>query len=108
MSERHRVVDGKVYVYRRERSPYWQCAVYLDGRNHRRSTGHDNLALAMEFARDWYQDQLAEARMIRKGVLPARAEPPAPSPIRRPYLSLRIVVLRMQMHPNLDPVVHFQ
>ena len=81
--ERHRVVDGKVYVYRRERSPYWQCAVYLDGRNHRRSTGHDNLALAMEFARDWYQDQLAEARMIRKGILPERAEPPvagAPHP----------------------------
>ncbi len=52
MSERHRVVDGKVYVYRRERSPLWQCAVYLSGRNRRSSTGQANLALAMEFARD--------------------------------------------------------
>ena len=85
MSERHRVVDGKVYVYRRERSPFWQCAVYLSGRNRRSSTGQDNLALAMEFARDWYQDQLAEVRMVRKGLLPEEAVPPivgAPRPPR--------------------------
>jgi integrase len=88
VSERHRVVDGKVYVYQRERSPFWQCAVYLSGRNLRRSTGKENLALAMDFARDWYQDQLAEDRMVRKGVLPKpttfKMEAAVPSRPRRP------------------------
>lgn len=70
MSERHLVIDGKAYVYRREKSPNWQCAVFLSGRNHRRSTGSDNLALAMAFARDWYEDRAAEDRMRRRGMLP--------------------------------------
>lgn len=70
MSERHRVIDGKVYVYRRENSSLWQCAAYLSGRNRRRTTGQTNLALAIEFARDWYQDQLAEDRLRRTGRLP--------------------------------------
>ena len=81
MSERHRVIDGKVYVYRRTNSPYWQCAVYLTGRNHRQSTKHENLALAMEFARDWYQDRIAEDRLKRRGLLPA---PPGIEVIRPP------------------------
>lgn len=73
MSERHRVIDGKVYVYRRTNSRYWQCAVYLTGENHRQSTKQENLALAMEFARDWYQDRVAEDRLKRRGMLPARS-----------------------------------
>ncbi|MBU1375451.1 MAG: site-specific integrase [Alphaproteobacteria bacterium] len=70
MPERHRVIDGKVYVYRRENSRLWQCAAYLSGRNRRRTTGHDNLARAMAFASDWYQDQIAEDRLRRTGRLP--------------------------------------
>jgi integrase len=76
VSERHRVIEGKVYVYRRENSPNWQCAVYLSGHNHRRSTGSDNLALAVAFARDWYEDRAAEDRMRRRGMLPAGETPP--------------------------------
>lgn len=76
MAESHWIIDEKVYVYRRERSPYWQCAVYLSGRNHRRSTGQENLSLATEFARDWYQDRLAEDRMARKGLLVEKPEGP--------------------------------
>ncbi len=70
MSERHRVIDGKVYIYRRENSPCWQCAVYLGGRNHRQSTRTESLATAMEFARDWYQDRVAEDRLRQRGMLP--------------------------------------
>ena len=33
--ESHTIMDGKVHVYRREHSQFWQCAVYLGGRNHR-------------------------------------------------------------------------
>ena len=29
------ILDGKVHVYQRENSRFWQCATYLGGRNHR-------------------------------------------------------------------------
>jgi len=53
-------MDGTVHVYRREKSGFWQCAVYLSGRNHRSTTGQTSLALAMDFAREWYIDRHAE------------------------------------------------
>lgn len=54
MSEAHTLLDGKVHVYKRDNSRFWQCATYMDGRNHRKSTKHESLSLAMEFAREWY------------------------------------------------------
>jgi len=36
--ESHTLMDGKVHVYRRENSRFWQCAVFLGGRNHRQTT----------------------------------------------------------------------
>lgn len=85
MSETHSIMDGQVHVYRRENSRYWQCAVCLSGRNHRQTTGQANLALAIEFARDWYLDRVAEDRLRRKGLMPGPAgvaitapEPPRP------------------------------
>jgi integrase len=56
-------MDGKLHVYRRERSPCWQCAAYLDGHNYRRSTRERSATRAMAFARDWYLDRLAEKRL---------------------------------------------
>jgi integrase len=70
VSETHSLMDGKVHVYRRENSRFWQCAVFLSGRNHRQSTKQENLAYAIEFARDWYLDQVAEDRLRKRGVLP--------------------------------------
>jgi integrase len=52
--ETHTLMDGKVHLYRRENSRYWQCSTYLDGRNHRVSTKEENILLAKEFAREWY------------------------------------------------------
>lgn len=73
----HTLMDGKVHVYRRPESRFWQCSVYLGGRNHRASTGHDNLAVAMEFARDWYMDRYADERLRARGIaLPEHAPPP--------------------------------
>jgi integrase len=70
--ETHTIMDGKVHVYRRENSGLWQCAVYLGGRNHRASTRHTSLALALDFAREWYMDRYADERLRRRGVpLPA-------------------------------------
>lgn len=70
MSESHTLMDGKLHVYRRENSRFWQCATYLDGRNHRQSTKETNIAYAREFARDWYLDRVAEDRLRRRGTVP--------------------------------------
>lgn len=80
MIESHTIMDGKVHVYRRERSRFWQCAVFLSGRNHRQTTHQDNVALAIEFARDCYLDRVAEDRMRRRGMMPALPNVPVTPP----------------------------
>ena len=80
MSETHSLMDGKVHVYRRENSRFWQCATFLNGRNHRQSTKQENIAYALEYALDWYLDRLAEDRLQRRGIMPAPAEVPVKSP----------------------------
>jgi integrase len=50
----HSLFGGKLHVYRRENSGRWQCSAYLDGKNHRVSTGTDSLSQAKVFAEDWY------------------------------------------------------
>jgi integrase len=72
-------MDGKVHVYRRENSRFWQCAVFLNGRNHRQSTKQDNLAAALDFARDWYLDREAEERLRKRGMLPTPVAAAVPS-----------------------------
>lgn len=52
--ETHSFMDGKLHVYKRDSSRFWQCSTYIDGRNHRVSTKEDKLSLAREFAREWY------------------------------------------------------
>lgn len=67
VGDHHTLMDGRLHVYRREHSRFWQCSTYLGGRNHRQSTHEENLALAMEFARSWYLDRHAEHRIRRRG-----------------------------------------
>ncbi len=50
----HQILGGKVYVYRREGSPVWQCSTYMKGRNWRVSTREDGLEQAKQVAEDWY------------------------------------------------------
>lgn len=52
--ESHAVLGGEVRVYRRENSRKWQCSTRLNGRNWRVSSGETSLAMAKEFAEDWY------------------------------------------------------
>lgn len=60
--ESHSILGNKVKVYRRENSRYWQCSTFLQGRNHRVSTKEDSLALAKEFAEDWYLEMRGKYR----------------------------------------------
>src|ERR1043166_3670109 len=59
---KHSMMDGRVHVYRRENSRYWQCATFLHGRNFRSSTKKDSIAEAMDFAEDWYLTLRGKAR----------------------------------------------
>jgi hypothetical protein len=54
VEEHHEIFDGRLHIYKRDDSRYWQCSTYLNDRNYRASTGHDSLKLAKEFAEDWY------------------------------------------------------
>jgi integrase len=48
------LLGGKLHVYRRENSRYWQCSAFFDGRNHRTSTKQEGLTQAKDFAEEWY------------------------------------------------------
>jgi integrase len=83
-AESHTIMDGKVHLYRRENSRFWQCAVYLGGRNYRTSTRQDRLVLAVDFAEDWYMERYADERLRRRGVaLPSHEESEATHALRK-------------------------
>ncbi|WP_375398984.1 hypothetical protein [uncultured Sphingomonas sp.] len=65
--ETHKILDGKAYVYRRENSRFWQCATYLNGRNHRQSTKQTSLAAAIDFASEWYMEVYVASRRTQRG-----------------------------------------
>ncbi|MCB1023663.1 MAG: site-specific integrase [Acidobacteria bacterium] len=62
MAEHHTMFGGKVHVYRRDRSRFWQCSAFIGGKNRRASTRVESLALAKEFAEDWYLDLRGRSR----------------------------------------------
>ena len=72
--ETHSMMDGKLHVYKREGSRFWQCATYMGSRNHRQSTKEESLLLAKEFARDWYMERYVEERRRRRGEVEAPVE----------------------------------
>jgi len=47
-------MGGKLHLYMRENSKFWQCATFLNGFNHRASTKQESLAQAKDIAEDWY------------------------------------------------------
>jgi integrase len=58
----HTIMGGKVHVYKRENSRFWQCSAYLAGKNRRATTKQESLSLAKEFAEDWYLNLRGKAR----------------------------------------------
>ena len=58
----HTILGGKVHVYKRENSSYWQCSAYMAGKNRRVSTKEEKLNLAKEFAEDWYLELRGKQR----------------------------------------------
>ncbi len=60
--EKHTIMGGRVHVYRRENSRFWQCSTYLAGQNRRTTTKEDSLSHAKEFAEDWYLELRGKQR----------------------------------------------
>jgi len=54
MTTTHELIGGKLHVYRRDNSSFWQCSTYLAGRNHRATTKEASLERAKAVAEDWY------------------------------------------------------
>jgi integrase len=62
MAEHHRLMGGKLHVYKRENSQHWQVSTYLAGKNWRRTTKEESLSHAKEIAEDWYLELRGKAR----------------------------------------------
>lgn len=54
MTAIHQVLGGKVQVFRRSNSRFWQCAASVGGKQRRGSTKQEGLAQAKDVAEDWY------------------------------------------------------
>lgn len=63
------LMDGKLHVYRREHSPFWQCSTFLGGRNYRATTKEEEIRRAEEFARGWFAERLVDERRRKRGDL---------------------------------------
>src|SRR5215470_3394510 len=67
MAEHHELMGGKLHIYKRENSRFWQCSTYLAGKNRRMTTKEESLSHAKEIAEDWYLELRGKARA---GALP--------------------------------------
>ncbi len=61
------LMDGRLHLYRRPNSRFWQCSTYLLGRNFRVSTKQESIPLAKEFAVEWYMEVYAAAKRRERG-----------------------------------------
>jgi integrase len=71
VSEQHELLGGKLQLYKRERSSYWQAAASVGGKQRRISTKEDSLEHAKDVAEDWYLGMRGKARagLLKDGIL---------------------------------------
>ena len=58
----HEIIGGKIQLYRRPRSPYWQCQASVGGKQRKFSTKQESLSLAKDVAEDWYLGLMGKSR----------------------------------------------
>lgn len=61
-STRHKLLDGKVQLYKRPSTPHGQCSCTFGGKQHRTTTREESLARAKDVATDWYLGLLGKYR----------------------------------------------
>ncbi len=62
MAKLHTMMDGRVSLYKRGRSKYWQCSTFIEGQNWRTSTKETDIRKAKDFAEGWYLELRGKAR----------------------------------------------
>jgi hypothetical protein len=62
MMETHDLIGGKLHVYKRDNSRFWQCSTFLAGKNWRITTKEESLSHAKEIAEDWYLELRGKSR----------------------------------------------
>jgi len=60
--ERHRILGGKVALFRRSKKGPWHCYTNLDGMEWRQSTKQRDFGLAKDAAEDWYLELRGKKR----------------------------------------------
>ncbi|MDE1153715.1 MAG: site-specific integrase [Micavibrio sp.] len=107
--ETHSIMDGKVQLYKREESRFWQCSTYMDGQNHRTSTKEETLTMAKEFAREWYMiayaDSVRRNRNARTSRLLERFEPKVNLPAVIPQPNVITPATASQPVPQDAPAI---
>ncbi|HUN96107.1 MAG TPA: phage integrase SAM-like domain-containing protein [Bradyrhizobium sp.] len=58
----HTIMGGRVHIYKRDNSRYWQCMTHLRNRIYRKTTGEESLAHAKQIAEDWYLELRGKSR----------------------------------------------
>ena len=67
---KHEIMGGHVHLYKRTpAAKYWQCAAFVNGRNHRVSTKMEGITQAQDFAEEWY---LGLKGKLHRGELPGK------------------------------------
>lgn len=71
--ERHLAVGGRVNIYRRPNSRYWQCQATFDGQSRRVSARTESLEEARAFAEAWYLSKVEQTEALARGRETARS-----------------------------------
>ena len=58
----HEILGGRVQLFQRPNSKYWQCSCSVGGQQYRISTKEERLASAKSFAEDWFLGLLGAER----------------------------------------------
>jgi hypothetical protein len=58
----HELIGGKLQLYRRNNSRFWQCSASLGGKQRKYSTKQESLGLAEQVAQDWYLTLMGKDR----------------------------------------------
>lgn len=66
-NERHPAEGGRVCIYRRPNSRFWQCQGTFEGKSERASTKTENLDDARRFAENWYMSRCPDLSARQAG-----------------------------------------
>lgn len=80
IQETHTVLGGRAYIFKRDRSTFWQAGAFLNGHTYRHTTREKDVADAIHAAEEWYISLRGRQSI---GALTAPSEPEEREPTFR-------------------------